>query len=208
MKIGLLTSDKVMTVLDWCYEQSLNGLPAMPSVSEIAERYLDKHHQNPEAAIKAFVRWQHAKVGTTGFLTGLGGLITLPVAVPADVSSVLYVQTRMIAVIASIRDYDLNDDQVKTFVYACLVGQSGVDLLKNAGVKIGQKLTVQMIKQIPKQVLLAINKKVGLRLVTKFGQKGVVNLGKLVPVVGGVIGGTVNMGSNLVIAKTAKKVFI
>ncbi|EST11941.1 EcsC family protein [Sporolactobacillus laevolacticus DSM 442] len=197
----------MMSVLDWCYDKSLNGLPTMPSASELAERYLKKHHHDSEAAIKDFIHWQHAKVGTSGFLTGLGGLITLPVAIPADISSVLYVQTRMIAVIAYIRNYDLHDDQVKTFVFACLVGQSGVNMLANAGVQIGQKVTIQVIKRIPRQVLVTVNKKVGTRLITKFGQKGIVNLGKFVPVIGGIIGGTVNVGSNLVIAQTAKKVF-
>ena len=52
------------------------------------------------------------------------------------------------------------------------------------------------------------NKKVGFRLVTKFGQKGIINLGKLVPIVGGVIGGTVDTVGTLTVGKTAKKLFI
>ena len=36
-----------------------------------------------------FISWQVAKCGTSGFLTGLGGLITLPVAIPANIASVL-----------------------------------------------------------------------------------------------------------------------
>jgi hypothetical protein len=53
-----------------------------------------------------------------------------------------------------------------------------------------------------------LNKAVGFRLVTKFGEKGVVNLGKAVPLVGGFIGGAVDgIGTNIV-GKTVKKVFI
>ena len=40
------------------------------------------------------------KCTTSGFLTGFGGLITLPVTLPASVTSVIYVQIRMIASIA------------------------------------------------------------------------------------------------------------
>lgn len=39
------------------------------------------------------------------------------------------------------------------------------------------------------KALTKINQKVGFTFVTKFGQKGMVNLGKLAPGVGGVIGG-------------------
>lgn len=203
-----LTLQKTMKILDWCYEKSMDGLPKLSSASELAESYLAKNPQNPEAAINDFIHWQHAKIGTTGFLTGLGGLVTLPVALPADITSALYIQMRMIAVIAYIRNYDLHDDKVKTFVYVCLAGQSGLNMLAEAGIQIGQKLTVNLIKSIPTKILIAINRKVGTRIVTKFGQKGLINLGKLVPLVGGVIGGTVNVGSNFVIARTAKKLFV
>lgn len=37
---------------------------------------------------------------TQGVLTGLGGLITWLVAIPANVGSVMYVQIRMIALLA------------------------------------------------------------------------------------------------------------
>ena len=37
--------------------------------------------------------------------------------------------------------------------------------------------------------MVKINQKVGFRVITKFGQKGIVNLGKLVPGVGAVLSG-------------------
>lgn len=45
-----------------------------------------------------------------------------------------------------------------------------------------------MIKQITEKVLVGINEKVAFRLVTKFGKKGVINLGKMIPLVVGIIG--------------------
>lgn len=53
-----------------------------------------------------------------------------------------------------------------------------------------------------------MNQKVGFRLVTKFGTKGAVNLVKLVPVAGGVIGGAIDIGSTQVIAKNAYNLFV
>ena len=42
-----------------------------------------------EEAAKALIRGQLAKCSTSGFLAGLGGLITLPVAIPANISRCL-----------------------------------------------------------------------------------------------------------------------
>ncbi len=202
-----LNESKMTQVLEWAFDKAVNGLPGTDTVEELAESYLRKN-SSVEKAIDNLIRWQNAKGVTSGFLTGLGGLITLPVAIPANIASVMYVQIRMIATIAQMRGYDLKDDQVKTFVFVCLTGQAAAEILKPAGVKLGVALANQAIKKIPGEVIKAINKAVGIRLVTKFGEKGIVNLGKAVPLVGGIIGGTVDgIGTNTV-GKTAKKVFI
>lgn len=206
MSTNSLTESKITQVLDWAYEKAVDGLPGTETAAELAESYLRKS-TSVEKAIDSLIRWQNAKGVTSGFLTGLGGLITLPVAVPANIASVMYVQIRMIATIAHMKGYDLKDDQVKTFVFVCLTGQAAADILKQAGVKLGTALAKEAIKKIPGEVIKAINKAVGVRLVTKFGQKGIVNLGKAVPLLGGVIGGAVDgIGTNA-IGKTAKKVF-
>lgn len=207
MSNEVLNESSMMNVLDWCYDKALNGLPKMETAQELAEKYLRKNISVNDA-IDEFVNWQTVKCTTSGFLTGLGGLITLPVALPANISSVLYVQIRMIAAIAHMRGYDLKDDQVRTFVYVALTGQAATDILKQAGIKIGTKMSTNLIKKIPFSIIKQINKAVGFRLVTKFGQKGVINLGKCIPVVGGVIGGGMDLFSTRTIAKTAKKVFV
>ncbi|WP_256941421.1 EcsC family protein [Bacillus sp. EAC] len=206
MTTNSLTESKMTQVLDWAFEKAVNGLPGTETAAELAESYLSKN-SSVEKAIDSLIRWQNAKGATSGFLTGLGGLITLPVAIPTNVASVMYVQIRMIATIAHIRGYDLKDDQVKTFVFVCLTGQAATDILKQAGIKLGTALAKEAIKKIPGEVIKAINKAVGIRLVTKFGQKGIVNLGKAVPLVGGVIGGAVDGISTNAIGKTSKKVF-
>ncbi len=201
------TEGKITQVLDWAYEKAVNGLPGTDTAAELAESYLSKH-SNVEKAIDSLIRWQNAKGATSGFLTGLGGLITLPVAIPANVASVMYVQIRMIATIAHMRGYDLKDDQVKTFVFVCLTGQAATEILKQSGVKLGTALAKQAIMKIPGEVIKAINKAVGIRLVTKFGEKGIINLGKAVPLVGGLIGGAVDGVGTNIIGNTAKKLFI
>ena len=149
------------------------------------------------------LRNQIIKCTTSGALSGLGGIVSMPVAIPANIGSVLYVQMRMIACAAYLADYDLDSDQTQTFVYACLAGVTVNELLKQAGVKFGIKFANSMIKKIPGTVLTKINQKVGFRFLTKFGSKGLVNLGKLVPGVGAVVGGGLDLIETKIIANRA-----
>ncbi|MEN2259561.1 EcsC family protein [Paraclostridium benzoelyticum] len=196
-----------MQVLDWSYEKAVNGLPGMETAEELANKYISKS-SSIDDAIDQFISWQQAKCATSGFITGLGGIITLPVSVPANISSVIYIQTRMIATIANMKGYDLKDDQVRTLVYVSLTGQSAADILKQSGIKLGTNVAKSLVKKIPGEVIKNINQKVGFRLLTKFGQTGVINLGKCIPLVGGVIGGTVDAIGTRTIGKTAKKLFV
>lgn len=203
-----LTQEDIQKLLSTLYGKALDGIPKISRPLEDTINDYLKKNKTTKDAVNSFVNWQITKCTTSGFLTGLGGLITLPVTIPANIASVLYVQLRLVAGIAMIGGYDLNSDQVQTFVYVCLTGQAAEDILKQAGVQFGQKLAMASIKRIPGSVLVKINQKVGFRFLTKFGEKGIINMGKMVPVVGGVIGGGFDLVSTKIIAENAKKMFL
>ena len=204
----MITQEDIMNLLDSCYEKCLNGIPKVsPSVEDMAADYLKKH-KSTEEACRAMLRNQVAKCTTSGVITGFGGFITMPVAIPANVGSVIYVQMRMIACVAYMADYELNSDQTQTFVYACLAGVAVNSLVKQAGIKFGVKFANGLIKKIPGKVLTKINQKVGFRFITKFGTKGIVNLGKLLPGVGAVVGGGLDLVETKIIADRAYKWFL
>ena len=77
---------------------------------------------------------QHIRLaGVQGFVTSIGGLVTLPVALPANLTGLAIVQARMVASIAHLRGYDLDDPRVRTAVITCLLGEDGVtDRLKKS----------------------------------------------------------------------------
>lgn len=200
-----LTHSKMMQTLDWAYEQTMTGLPGQKSIDQLVQDYLTRY--DPETAINKLVRSQKTMATTSGILTGLGGILTMPVTIPANVVSVILVQMRMIAAIANIRGYDLKSDQVRTLLYATLAGTSVIDIVKKTGITIGDKLLVGVVQRIPGKSLQKINQAVGFRLVTKFGTKGVINMGKTIPLVGAVVGGSFDYATTSVIAKLAKKNF-
>ena len=207
-KKPVMAQEDIMKLLDSCYEKCVNGIPKVSlNVEELADDYLKKN-KTTEEACKAMMKNQIAKCTTSGFITGFGGAITMPVSIPANLGSVIYVQMRMIACAAYMAGYDLKSDQTQTFIYACLAGVTVNGVIKQAGIKFGVKFANGLVKKIPGKVLTKINQKVGFRLVTKFGTKGIVNLGKMLPGVGALVGGGLDLVETKVIAVRAYKWFI
>ncbi len=202
-----LDANTITRALDPIYDRALDGVPGFSSVEEMAKDYL-RGPGSLEDQANTLIRYQVAKASTSGFVTGLGGVLTLPVMIPANLSSVMYVQLRMVAAIAYMSDHDVRDDRVKTLCYACLCGYAAKDVLKGAGITIGTKLSEQAIRRLSFEVVKKINKAVGFRLLTKFGQTGVVNLGKVIPLVGGAVGGTFDGAATYAAGKVAKSLFL
>lgn len=201
---GALT--KIEEALHWGYDHAIEGVAHLSGAEECADEYL-RSHPDAEAAIESLIFWSKCQAGGAGFLSGLGGLITLPVAIPANALSVLYIQLRMIAAIAHIRGYDVRSDKVRGLVIACLCGTAALDVLKDVGINIGQKLTTQALRQISGAALIRINQAVGFRLVTRAGTTGVVNLSRLVPIIGGAVSGSVDFAFTSGIASAARSIF-
>ena len=184
-----LSQEVILNALDWAYDKAVNGVRGLDSAQDMADDYL-KGEGALIDKVNSLIRWQNTKAGTSGFITGLGGLLTLPLTLPANITSVLYVQIRMVAAIAIMGGYDVKDDRVQSIVYSCIAASSAAEVAKNFGIKLGNKLAMQGIKKISGETLKKINQAVGFRLLTKFGQKGFVNLGKTIPFVGGIVGAT------------------
>ena len=203
----LITQADVMKMLDTCYDKALHGINKVsPPIEQFANEYVRKA-KDPQKAAKIMLKNQIAKCTTSGFITGFGGVVTLPVSIPANIGSVLYVQIRMIACTAYLAGYDLNADQVQTFIYACLAGVSVNGVVKNAGIKVGVKVAEKAIQKIPGKALTKINQKIGFRFITKMGEKGIVNLGNMIPGVGAVINGGLDFAETKIIADRAYKMF-
>lgn len=196
--------------LDLAYDKAVDGVPGVPGL-ESAEGLAEDYLNDPgslEDQVDALIRYQVLKATTSGFVTGLGGVLTLPVAIPANLASVMYVQLQMVAAIACLGGHDVRSDRVRAVCYACLCGNAAMDVLKGAGLTVGKKMTEQAIKRLSFEAIKKINRAVGFRLVTKFGQTGAINLGKAVPLVGGVIGGTFDGTTTYIIGKVARNLFV
>lgn len=203
-----ITEEQMIEILDTLYVKSVNGIPKVSlPVDDLVEDYIKKN-SNVEDAAKSLINNSIVKCGTSGFITGFGGFASMIATLPANITSVMYVQLRMCCAIAKMAGYDIHSDQVQTLIYACLTGSAVGDILKQAGIKFANKFGTTMVKKIPGKTLTAINRKVGFRFVTKFGEKGIINLGKVVPVLGAFVGGGMDIASTRLIGYNAYKIFM
>lgn len=198
---------KMLKVMDWAFDKATGDIPGLGSSSDMAKKYLDKYG-SVNAAVDHLVKWQITSSATTGFATSFGGLPTMAITLPANIAGVMGIQLRMIGAIAELGGFHEQTEEKKTGMYLCLLGsQAGNTLSKTTG-QFAIKFSTAALKKLPGSVLTKINQAVGFRLFTKFGQKGLVNIHKAIPVVGGVVGGSIDALSTYSIAKAAKALFL
>lgn len=203
-----MKQQNLMEQLDRIYALVLDGIPHVsPPLTEFAGKYLKKGASVEQAAMK-LISSQVAKSTASGFITGLGGIFTIPVALPANLATVLYFQLRMIAGVAYLAGYDVHSPQVKSLSYVCLAGLTVEQLLKNTGIKIGTRITKSVAAKLPGKVTATINQKVGYRLFTKFGNRSALSVSKAVPILGGVISGGIDLMETQLMAERAFNLFM
>jgi uncharacterized protein (DUF697 family) len=198
--------ESIERALDWAYGQALQGVGGVASVTGLANEFL-MTEGTLDRRVDRLIRWQSAKSGLSGFATGVGGLPALPVTLPLSLTSVLFVQLRMIAAIAHMGGHDVRSERVKTLAFACLLGNAAKDVMKEAGVQVGAALTRHAIARISQDALDRLNRRVGFILISKFGP-GMVRLARLAPLVGGVVGATFDGVSTYAVGRVAQRTFV
>ena len=190
--------------LDWAYEHATEAIPGIGSARDVAEKHLKAADHKPEQAIDSLITSHTAYAGVAGFVTNLGGAVTIP----ANLASVLALQMRLIAAIAHLRNYDPNDPRVRTMAFLCLTGSGAASVLEDVGVSLGTKLTGQLLGGLSSVGLARLNHLVGARLATTAGASSFAMVGKVLPIVGGVIGGAFDAAVTRGIGAAAKTVFV
>lgn len=176
----------LLRILDTLYDKAQKGIPQISSsVSELAAQYMEGK-DDPEKAARAMQRSQITKCTAAGVITGIGGVITLPVSIPANVSGVMYMQLRMISCTAKMAGFDPTDPTVRAYSYACFAGVS---------------------VRTPEQDLESLRARAAARLLARAGEKGVLHLAKLIPVVGAGVNGAVDLAATRTIADRALRMF-
>lgn len=185
------------SLADRLLKVGIDGAGPVKGAQKVAEQALVAAKGDVEKAEKAIAKDHFRKIAGGGFVTGLGGLITLPVALPANVLEFYLLSTRAIAAIAHLRGHDVQQPELRSAILLTLVGADARDILTSAGIPAtlvsGGRLASLASRQLPAPALMVVNKAVGFRILAQTGEKVLTRLGKAIPLAGGFIGAALDV---------------
>jgi uncharacterized protein (DUF697 family) len=102
-----------------------------PDMTELQRRLAQLQRANPQAPVEVLVqkiiRQQSLRAGIVGALTGIGGFITLPVALPVDLILSMRIQATMVRFIATLYGHgNPNSQEAKLETYLVMSGGTEV----------------------------------------------------------------------------------
>jgi uncharacterized protein (DUF697 family) len=191
--------------LRWVLEVAIDGRGKLPSAKATAARQLQRHGGSVDSAVDAIIDFHVRLASAQGFVTNIGGLAVLPIALPANLTGVAVVQVRMVAAIAHLRGYDLNDNRVRTALIMCLLGGETVAKHIAQGDLPTSPMAVATAPVFDPDLDRQVAEKVVADLAGRIGGKNLaLVVTKRVPLVGGGIGAVMDGIATHQIGKYAK----
>ena len=170
----------------------LDGRGPLRSATAIAEA-ARRRTSDPGEAVDRVIRLHVVGGVVGGFATGLGGFVTMPVALPVNVAEFYVQATRMVGSIATLHGYDVQDPEVRTAVLLTLVGSRAEEVLAKAGLATGGgAITRIALRRLPPAALMVVNKAIGFRLARGVFERVFSRLGRGLPFLGGLVGAVVD----------------
>ena len=189
-------------------EFAIEGSDQLPG-ARIAAGHQLVRRGSAEDAIEGLIRNHAAMCGAQGFVTNLGGFVTLVVGAPTNLAGVALIQARMVAAIAHLRGYDLNDSRVRHAVLTTLLGKRIVDDLVEKGELPGTPLVLATAPGLDRDLEQLIAQRVVTALLTTVGGKQAVGLiARAIPVVGGGVGAATDSWNTLAVGRYAREQFV
>ncbi len=170
-------------------ELAVRGAGPLDGARKAAEKELEEHEGDLDAAIRSVIENHVRMAGAQGFLTNLGGLVTMTVTLPTNVAGMALIQCRMVAVIAHLRGYDLDDKRTRNAILASLLGEERMLAMIKAKRMPGTPMALATAPVHDPNLDDVMANEVAAELMTKVaGKRIATTVGRRVPVVGGLVG--------------------
>ena len=196
------------SVLRQILEFAIDGSGQIPGARHAAARALQTRGEH-ETAVDRLIRQHVALASAQGFLTNLGGLLTLPVALPANLAGLAVVQMRMIASVAHLRGYDVNDRRVRVALTLAMLGEDEVRKQVASGKLPATPMVIATAPMFDPALDRTISERVFGDLGTKMaGKHAVVQVAKRIPLVGGGVGAAADGYFTFALGQYARREFV
>jgi hypothetical protein len=169
--------------------RAIHGVGPLPPAAAAADKQLKEQKGDVDRAIHEVIENHVRYAGAQGFLTNLGGLATMAYMVPANITGLALVQSRMVAGIAHLRGYDLTDPRVRNAVLVSMLGEEAVlDLVKAQKIP-APPMALATAPAFDPGLDRVISAEVAADLVAKVAGKRVAgSAARRIPLVGGLVG--------------------
>jgi len=169
--------------------RAINGVGPLPPAARAADKQLAEQRGHVDRAIHEVIENHVRYAGAQGFVTNLGGLVTAAFAMPANITGLALIQCRMIAGIAHLRGYDLDDPRVRNAILACLLGEDEIDALVKKRRMPAPPMALATALVHDPELDRIIPAEVASNLIARVAGKRLAStVGRRVPVVGGLVG--------------------
>lgn len=188
-RITELAPDLTSSFVRQALHRAIAGVGPLPPAARAADKQLAEQHGNRERAVHEIIENHVRLAGAQGFVTNLGGLVTAAVTMPANITGLALIQCRMIAGIAHLRGYDLDDPRTRNAILTCLLGEEVIDELVTTGKLPAPPMALATAPQHRPELDTLISGQVASALVGRVAGKRLAGaVGRRVPVVGGLVG--------------------
>ncbi|HSJ20803.1 MAG TPA: EcsC family protein [Nocardioidaceae bacterium] len=169
--------------------RAINGVGPLPGAAHAADKQLAEQKGDVDAGIHEVIENHVRYAGAQGFATNIGGVVTAAFTIPANIAGLALIQARMVAGIAHLRGYDLEDERVRDAVLACMLGEDVVRSLVRKKKLPAPPMAIATAPVHDPKLDRIIAAEVTSELLTKVaGKRVATTIGRRVPVVGGVFG--------------------
>jgi EcsC protein family len=188
-KIGELAPGMTTSFVREALHRAIVGVGPLPPASKAAEAQLREQKGNVEKAVHEVIENHVRYAAGQGFITNIGGLVTVALTIPANLTGLALIQCRMIAGIAHLRGYDLDDPRVRNAILTCLLGGDVVNALVKKRKLPAPPMALATAPLHDPDLDRIISAEVAAELVTKVaGKRLATTIGRRIPIAGGFIG--------------------
>jgi hypothetical protein len=169
--------------------RAIQGIGPLPPAARAADKQLAEQRGDVERAVHEVIENHVRLAGAQGFVTNLGGLVTAALTIPANITGLALVQCRMIAGIAHLRGYDLDDPRVRNAILVTLLGEDSVTDLVKAKKVPAPPMALATAPAHDADIDRVVSAVVASDLITRVaGKRLATTIGRRIPLVGGVVG--------------------
>lgn len=187
--VGRIAPDLTANFVQEALRRAIHGVGPLPPAAAAAEKQLHEQRGDVQRAVHEVIENHVRYAGAQGFATNVGGLVAAAVTIPANITGLALIQCRMVAGIAHLRGYDLQDPRVHNAVLACILGEDTVRRLVKKRKLPAPPMALATAPTHDPHLDRVMAAEVTSELITRVaGKKMVATVGRRVPVVGGLIG--------------------